>query len=120
MDDLRSELSDLFEKVNRTRYEFLKTEVQTCFTGLDMGRHVLSVGNKAFALREAEIVETGIRTARRFLAGVSDSERTGIEAKLSELDRMLDALKADLGLVSSGLDDDTDSRRAIDQTEAMC
>jgi hypothetical protein len=100
MEDLRRELSDLFEKVNRTRYQFLRAEVQTCLTGLDMGRHELSVGNKAFALREAEIVDKGIRTARRFLAGVSESERTEIEAKLSELDGMLDALKVDLGLVS--------------------
>lgn len=67
MGTIDKEIRELREKTGRTRYQFLRAELQTCFTALEMGRYELSVGNATVAEREVAAVETGIRAIQRFL-----------------------------------------------------
>src|SRR2546427_12891483 len=67
MGTIDKDIRELREKTGRTRYQFLRAELQTCFTALEMGRYELSVGNATVAEREVAAVETGIRAIQRFL-----------------------------------------------------
>src|SRR5205807_8370680 len=71
------------------------SDLQTCFTALEMGRYELSVGNATGAEREVAAVEKGIRAIQRFLSEVSAEQRTEVETKLAELNEILDPLKGD-------------------------
>jgi len=89
-------VKELREKTGRTRYQFLRAELQTCFTALEIGKYELSVGNATVAEREVAAVEKGIRAIQRFLPDVSAEQRREVETKLSELNEILVALKAEL------------------------
>jgi len=89
MGTIDKEIRELREKTGRTRYQFLRAELQTCFTALEMGRYELSVGN-------ATVVEKGIRAIQRFLPEVSAEQRREVETKLAELNEILDPLKGEL------------------------
>lgn len=94
------EIRRLSENTARTRYQFLTVELQTCFTAIDLAQFELSVGNAAIAEREVAAVEEGIRVLQRFLPDVSGKPREELEARLAELQSMLDSLKADLSALS--------------------
>ena len=96
MGDIDKDIRELREKTGRTRYQFLRAELQTCFTALGIGKYELSVGNATVAEREVAAVEKGIRAIQRFLPEVSAEQRREVETKLAELNEILDPLKAEL------------------------
>ena len=90
------EISELRRKIARTRYEFVKTELDTCFTAADMGQFELRAGNIPVAEREVAFVESGIRVIGRFVVELPEEQRTAMEARLVELQAILASLKAEL------------------------
>ena len=98
MDD--EEISELYDKIARTRYQFLRTELRTCIMALEMAEYELSVGNSPVAEREVVSVEKGIRTIQGFLPEVSAEQRTELQARLADVKAMLDSLKVELNTPS--------------------
>jgi hypothetical protein len=90
------EIGELRRKIARTRYEFVKTELETCFTAAEMGTFELRAGNVPVAEREVAFVESGIRVIRRFAVELPEEQRTAMEARLVGLQAMLASLKAEL------------------------
>jgi hypothetical protein len=97
MGDVEKEIKELIEKTGRTRYQFLRAELQTCLTALEMAEYELSIGNTAVAEKEVAYVEKGVRTLQRFLPEVSDDQRKEIETRVVGLKAILDAVKTKLG-----------------------
>lgn len=95
-DELNREIRQLRDRTERIRGDFLKTEIQTCQTALDMGFFELSTGHRDVAAREVAFVEAGIRTIRRFLPETPEEQRAGFETNLAKLEAALDPLKAKL------------------------
>jgi hypothetical protein len=93
MGDLERDIQELHEKTVRTRYAFLKAEIQTCLTAVEMGEFELSKGNVEIAQKEATIVEKGIRTIERFLPGLSNELQSGLGNSLTKLRTKLDSLR---------------------------
>jgi len=96
MGNMDKDIRELREKTGRTRYQFLRVELQTCFTALEVGKYELSVGNATVAEWEVAAVEKGIRAIQRFLPEVSAEQRREVETKLLEINEILDPLKAEL------------------------
>lgn len=92
------EIRELHNQTVRTRYQFLKTELDTCFTAAEMGKFELSAGNTAVAGREVAAVENGVRVIQRFVSGLPAEQRAAVEAGLAELRAMLASLKAGLAM----------------------
>src|SRR4029450_9052092 len=90
------EIEALLEKTARTRYDFLRTELQVCFTAIDMAHFELSLGNTSVAVREVAFVDRGIKTMQRFLPEVSAEQRRELELRLAELKASLVLLNAQL------------------------
>ncbi len=94
------DIRELYDKIARTRYQFLRTELRTCITALEMAKYELSVGNSPVAEREVVAIEKGIRTIQRFLPEVSAEQRTELQARLADVKAMLDSLKVELNTPS--------------------
>ena len=97
MDD--EEIRELYDKIARTRYQFLRTELRTCITALELAKYELSVGNFPVAEREVVSIEKGIRTIQRFLPEVSAEQGTELQ-RLADVKARLDSLKAELSTPS--------------------
>jgi len=91
--DLERDIRELHEKTARTRYDFLKAEIQTCLTAAEMGEFELSKGNVEIAQREVAFVEKGIYTIERFLPGVSQELQSSLANSLTRLRAKLDSLR---------------------------
>jgi hypothetical protein len=102
MGDLDQEIRNLSEKTARTRYEFLKVELQTCWTALEMGVYEFSMGNAAVAEAEVACVEKGISVIHQFLPAASAAQQLEVEAGLAKLTTALASLKATLNPRRSG------------------
>ena len=94
MDD--EEIRELRDKIAGTRYQFLRTHMQTCITALEMANYELSIGNTSVAKGEVAAVEKGIHTIRRFLPEVTGEQKTELQARLADVNARLDSLKAEL------------------------
>lgn len=97
MGDLDKEIGNLHEKTARTRYQFLKAELQTCRMAIEMGEYEFSLGNRAVAEKEAILVKKGISVIHRFLPEALPEEQLEVEAKTAKLSVALESLKAKLG-----------------------
>jgi|HubBroStandDraft_1064217.scaffolds.fasta_scaffold227634_1 hypothetical protein len=96
MGNLDKEIKQLYERTARTRYEFLKNEVQSCRTALDMAEFQLSTTNRAGAESEAAYVTKGVAVLHRFLPLASTDHQLEIGRKLAEIEAALVSLKARL------------------------
>jgi hypothetical protein len=96
MGDLDKEIRELSDKVQRTRYQFLKTELQTCLTALEIAEFELSIGNTTVAQREIATVEKGVRVIERFLSALPQDQRQEMDANLEDLNAILRSIKADV------------------------
>jgi hypothetical protein len=96
MEDLEKEIGKLYETTARTRYEFIQTELQSCWTALEIADYQLSVGNPATAASEVAFVTRGIAVLHRFLPLTSEEHQLEIEKKLEELEAALVTRKAKL------------------------
>lgn len=96
--NIDEEIKEILEQSLRTRYQFLRAELETCFTALDMARYELSVGNMAITLREIASVKAGIQALERFLPDIpAGQQKAIIETRLTKLQAGLDSLKRDVG-----------------------
>jgi hypothetical protein len=103
MGDLENEIGRLYKRTARTRYEFLKNEVQACRTALEMAEFERSIGNRAATETELAHVAKGIKVIRRFLPLTSAEHQLEIGAKVAEMETALVSLKAGATLASSEL-----------------
>jgi len=103
MGDLENEIEKLYERTARTRHEFLKTELQSCRTALEMADLQLSIGNRAAAESEVVFVTKGIAVLHRFLLLASAEQQLEIGKKLAEIEAALVSLMTRLNPASSAL-----------------
>ena len=81
----------------RTRYEFLTTDLEVCFTFAKLVEAKIRLNDREAAERALVKAETGYETIRRFLVDVRNSEyRKEIETKLNQLRTSLDNLRGQL------------------------
>lgn len=95
MSELEDEIRYLREKTAHNRREFLRTEVETCFLSLEMGKVALTRGDITMAEREVSIAEHGISTIGRFLTQAPES-KSEIEARLAKLRELMLSLRAEI------------------------
>jgi hypothetical protein len=95
-DNLQNEIGLLREATQRTRNQFLKAEIQSCLTAVEMGKLGLLAGHVAVAEKEIAFVERGLRTIERFLPEVSDEQRARFDTSLANLKAMLNPLREGL------------------------
>jgi predicted mannosyl-3-phosphoglycerate phosphatase (HAD superfamily) len=77
----------------RLRQQFLKAEVMTCSTMLEMAEYELSVRNQAEAVRQIAAAEKGMAALERFVSDQPAEVQHEIDVKVGELGRMLERLK---------------------------
>ena len=94
MGDLDKEIRELSGQVQRTQYQFLKAELQTCFTALEIAQFELSIGSTIVVQREVAAVEKGVAVIQRFLSTLPQDQRREVDAKLEELNAILESVKA--------------------------
>ena len=91
MSDLDKEIRELSDRVQHTRYQFLKTELQTCLTALEMAQFELSIGNTTVVQREIAAVEKGVSVIQRFLSALPQDQRVEMDTNLAELNAILES-----------------------------
>jgi hypothetical protein len=96
MQDMGREVERLREMTQRTRLDFLKAELQTCFTALEMGKIELSAGNVPVAEKELAFLEKGVQTIERFLPELPEPQRDSIHTSLARLKAAIDPFRANL------------------------
>jgi hypothetical protein len=97
MDDPAKPRKEPQVTTERTRYEFLTTDLEVCFTLAKLVEQQIRLNNPEVAKRALVKAERGYDTIRRFLTDVRNSEhRKKIEMKLNQLRTSLDALKVQL------------------------
>lgn len=85
------DISEVRAETEQNRFEFLKNDLNICFTYADPSRTELCSGDSEAAARTLARAEEGYATIVRFLANVKDPEnRTGIETRLNGLRATLD------------------------------
>ncbi len=85
---------ELVKNYETTRFRFIRTDLDTCSTALDIGFLHRSLGNIEIALKEVDMVSRGIETIEHFLAGMPPEQKTGLEEALREIKSRHEALKA--------------------------
>jgi hypothetical protein len=83
-------LSDLQAATNRGRLDFLRADLELCFTFADLAKTERESGDGAAARRVLEKAETGYTTIARFLADVENPDHK------NEIAQTLAALRATL------------------------
>jgi hypothetical protein len=103
MREMDEQIRDLLEKTRRTRYEFLKAELQTCNTALDLAKFELSVDNTEVAEKEVRAIEKGISVLERFLPEMPQGDpRRDVEAKLAELKSDFEPVRVEVQVRRAG------------------
>jgi hypothetical protein len=95
-EDFRKEIAELREATWRTRSQFVKAELKSCTTAMDIARAELSSGNGIVAGAEIPMVEKAIRTIERFLPQLPVEQRTELEAELANTKERFEHLKLDV------------------------
>lgn len=98
MGNLDKEIRELSGRLQHTRYQFLKAELQTCLTALEMAQFELSTGNTIVAQREIAAAEKGVTVIQRFLPALPQDQRREIDTNLAELNAILESVKASVDL----------------------
>jgi hypothetical protein len=90
MSDL-PKLSDLQAATDLNRVDFLRTDLDLCFTFADLAKTEREIGDRAAATRILEKAETGYATILRISADVKKADQKHeIAQKLAELRARLD------------------------------
>jgi hypothetical protein len=95
MSDLEKDIQDLREKTNENRRQFLQTDLQTCFIGIEKAKLELSLGNTHEAEKEFVIASRGADEVERFLRHAT-VKMPEIESTLVSLRSSLESLRAEL------------------------
>jgi len=97
MDDPAKPRKEPQVTTERTRYEFLTTDLGVCFTLAKLVEERIRLNDREAAKQALVKAERGYETVRRFLPDVRNSEhRNEIETKLNQLRTSLEALKSQL------------------------
>jgi len=81
----------------RTRYEFLTTDLEVCFTLAKLVKERIRLNDREVAKQALVKAERGYDTIRRFLTDVRNTEhRKELETKLNQLRTSLDTLAGQL------------------------
>ena len=85
------DLAELHAKGQQNRLDFLKTDLDLCFTFAELVGTELLLGDRETALRVKENAVRGHDTITHLLAGVDDgTEKDAIQQRLNELRARLD------------------------------
>src|SRR5579883_956966 len=95
MREFEDTIRELRNKTQAARYQFLRTELQTCFIAVDRARLELSLGDIDEAEKEFEMASRGRQVIERFLSEAA-GRMSDIQQKLTELKASLRSLRADL------------------------
>ena len=97
MDDPAKPRKEPEVTTERTRYEFLTTDLEVCFTLAKLVEERIRLKDRGVAKQALVKAERGYDTIRRFLTDVRNTEyRQEIETKLNQLRTSLDALEGQL------------------------
>ena len=97
MDDQAKPRKEPLVTTERTRYEFLTTDLEVCFTLAKLVEERIRLNDREVAKQALVKAERGYDTIRRFLTDVRNTEhRKEIETKLNQLRTSLDALEGQL------------------------
>src|SRR5271157_4384116 len=97
MPDLDAEMKELAQRTAEIREQFLRVELETCFTALDMAKFEMAAGNTHVVMRELAVVGKGIATVERFLPGATAEARPELKVRLAELKAALDSWNREIG-----------------------
>lgn len=97
MSDTTDPFADLRSQSDKNRMEFLRTELNACFTFLSLAETERSIGNDEHAKRAAAEAEKAYATLQRFLTDpkhnsrLTDEERQEITQRMEQLRKKLDS-----------------------------
>jgi hypothetical protein len=95
-------LSDLYAATEGSRIGFLRTDLELCFTFVDLAQTEREIGDRAAARRVLQKAEIGYATMVRMVAKVGHADQKNqIEQKLIELRTRLDRERHCLGFPSA-------------------
>ena len=97
MPDLDAEMKDLAQRTAQVREQFIRVDLETCFTALEMAKIEMAAGNTPVVMRELAVVGKGIATVERFLTGATAETRPELEARLAELKAAMDSWNREIG-----------------------
>ena len=91
-------LAELHARSQRNRIDFLKTDLDICFTFADLLETEIRMGDHKAAQRLRSKAEVGYATIAYLLLGVDEgSEKNEIQQRLDELRTRLDGFQGQLG-----------------------
>jgi len=90
-------MKELAQRTAEIREQFLRVELETCLTALDMAKFEIAAGNTPVVMRELAVVRKGIATVERFLPGATAEARPELEARLAELKAAVDSWNLEIG-----------------------
>jgi len=90
-------MKELAQRTAEIREQFLRVELETCFTALDMAKFEMAAGNTHVVMRELAVVGKGIATVERFLPGATAEARPELKVRLAELKAALDSWNREIG-----------------------
>jgi hypothetical protein len=97
MDDPAKPRKEPQVTTERTRYEFLTTDLEVCFTLAKLVEERIRLNDRDVAKQALVKAERGYDTIRRFLTDVRNTEhRNEMETKLNQLRISLDTLAGQL------------------------
>jgi hypothetical protein len=97
MSDTANPSADLRSQSNKNRIDFLRTELDACFTFVSLAETERSIGNDEHAKRSAANAEKAYATVQRFLSDpkhakhINDQERQELTERMQQLRKKLDS-----------------------------
>ena len=98
MSDMDAAIRELAQRTGEVREQFLRIEMDTCFTSLEMAAREMAAGNTHVVMWELAVVRKGIATVERFLPGATAAARPELEARLADLKAEVDSWNRELGV----------------------
>jgi hypothetical protein len=99
MDEPEKRIAELQSKTEQTNYEFVKTELASCFSAIENGIRALESGDRESAQDECDKAEKGYKTIVGFVADVGD------EGPRAEVEKLWNAVRTRLDALQSMLKD---------------
>jgi hypothetical protein len=72
MDEPEKRIAELQSKTEQTNYEFVRTELDCCFSAVERGIADVESGNRESAQEESQKAEKGYKTVVGFVAELGD------------------------------------------------
>ena len=95
--DMDAQMRGLAEDTARLREQFIRADLETCSTSLEMAKLEMSSGNTPLAMQELALIEKGIKTIERFLPETPAGARPELEGMLAKLKAEVQSWKREVG-----------------------